>query len=175
METHTAIFKGVIREIVWEYYKPIGYALYASNHYRNVLEEEHDGFRKIAEEREMKIFWSGEIAKPIFEVGEQVYINELDLLVRITSKYRTTDGEVMYETNYVIKDVESENIEKSRQIAIYRWFTEEYGDYKTFEGIKFLYEPKNISKPEPEESNLEVEEKPKEKTWFGWLNFFKND
>ena len=110
----------------------------------------------------------------MFEVGERVYINELDLLVTIVDRYRTTDGEVMYETSHIIKDINGE-LESSRLKAIESWFRQEYGDYKTFEDIKSLYEPKKEPEVEPEEYNLEVEEKPKEKTWFGWLDFFKKD
>ena len=171
MYTHTAIFKGVIREVTWDFYIPKGRAMYSNNYEYEITETDYYGFRKLATGKEREIFWTGEIAKPIFEVGEKVYISELDLLVRITDRYRTTNGEMIYETSHIIRDIETENLEKSRLLAVSRWFREEFSYYKTFEDIKAIYEPKK--EPEREEYNLEIEEKPKEKTWFGWLDFFK--
>ena len=56
METHTAIFKGIVREIKWEYYVPRGYnyTSYPENDYEDeVLENQHLGFRKIARANEL--------------------------------------------------------------------------------------------------------------------------
>ena len=184
METHTAIFKGIVREIKWEYYVPRGYnyTSYPENDYEHeVLENQHRGFRKIARANELETFWMEEIDNPIFEIGEKVWISDLGILVKITDKYRTTNGQVIYETNHVTGDVESENIEQTRLLAVGKWLIEEFGFNKTFEEIKELYEtkPEEVSEPElvvePEVYSVEVEEKPKEKTWFGWLDFFKKD
>ena len=188
METHTAIFKGIVREITWSYYIPSGLTEWSNNNYGyEILEDDYLGFEKVAKEKELETFWIEEIENPIFEIGEKVWISDMGILVKITDKYRTTDGRVIYETNHVIRDVETERTESTRLIAVSRWLMEEFGFHKTFEEIKELYETKTeeVSELEQEKiqkpqiligvDNPKVEEKSEEKTWFGWLNFFKKD
>lgn len=183
MEKHTAIFKGVIREIKWDYYisdhrtHRFGWG----EHAKHVMEEisRRRNFRRIAYFLKTETFWSGEVPRPTFEIGEEVWVSELNILVEITKKYRTTNGEMIYETSHIIKDVISENIEDSRLKAIERWFVYKYPELERFDELKYEFEAIE-PEPEPEIEELKpydlcIEEKPKEKTWFGWLKFFKND
>jgi len=60
------------------------------------------------------IFYKCETEKPPFEVGEKVYINDLDLTVTIEEAIRSTNGEYVYNTDYYFDFIEDEITERTR-------------------------------------------------------------
>jgi len=61
-----------------------------------------------------KTLYECEIDKPPFEIGESVYINDLDLTVLIEDRVRSTNGEYIYNIDYHFDTIEDEETEKSK-------------------------------------------------------------
>ena len=61
-----------------------------------------------------KTLFECEIDKPPFEIGESVYINDLDLTVIIEDRVRSTNGEYVYNIDYHFDIIEDEETEKSK-------------------------------------------------------------
>lgn len=207
-EKHLAIFKGVIKENYW-YLEDNSYKLHNAKK-ALVYFLGGDGYlykdrnREISELREkianfkheinlgktvgddtlrLDEIWSGEIQKPVLDVGEEIWISDLEMLVRISRKYRTTNGEIIYETTHIIRNADTERTEESRLEAIEKWFKVSHPELETFEqlyreavlgeGVEDIDDVSeltdNISnKPEPIPT-WEVVEKPRKNTWFGDL------
>lgn len=202
-EKHLAIFKGEVRENHWHVVDNISELNYAKSNfalYLNgqgyVTKLEANEYSKAIDNFERKIslvklakgtvlefetIWSGEMNKPILNVYEEIWINDLELLVMVSKKYRTTDGEVIYETNHLVRAINTESTEESRLKAVDKWFELSYPDLEKFEQLhrEFLIDEiieeldgdENGSlTPEPIPT-WEVKEKPKKNTWFGgWFS-----
>lgn len=190
---HLAIIKGEARERSWEtnsYGRHRGYSIEETH--KIILEKwgfDVEGmdfmiyytscYETTIEKREV---WRGEIPKPTLIVGEELWINDLELLVKITKKYRTTNGETVYETNHVIESIKSKKTEESRLKAIEKWFTLSYPTLETFEQLKKEFiqheeaeEEIDITENEiPSVVNSENEIAEKEhRSGFWWLNPMK--
>lgn len=175
-EKHLAIFKGEIKEVHWDIRRE-EIKEYSKN--KTCVEYKTSVVSKIRTLRLDEI-WSGEIPKPVLATWESIWINDLELLVTIGNKYRTTNGEVIYETMHVIDTIITEYSENSRLEAIDKWFDLEYPNLKTFEQLNNNLTTEEIidntikwldsldNKPEPIPT-WEVKDKPKKNTWFGWL------
>ena len=61
-----------------------------------------------------KTLFECEIDKPPFEIGESVYINDLDLTVFIEDRVRSTNGGYIYNIDYHFDIIEDEETEKSK-------------------------------------------------------------
>lgn len=189
-EKHKAIFKGVVSQYVWRAHDNISNLeklkdeLNTVRHYKDYyskdesvkVEEKINNFKrktttlKTKEFLNSKQFWSGEIFRPELEIGEKIYINDLDLIVKVTDKYRATNGEIIYETMHDIRAVETDRTNTTRLEAVDKWFKLSYQNLENFEQLKSEFEKVEIEpEPLPEwKSSWEKKEK-KEKSWFGWL------
>lgn len=58
-----------------------------------------------------------DVDKPLLEVGEKFYLNEIEEVVVIEEAIRTSGGEVRYHTTYIVETVEDEETEKSKKSA----------------------------------------------------------
>lgn len=188
-EKHKAIFKGIVKETLWSV------SIYLENTPTHRIMKSYS-FDFLNEERVKRInsnnhivdfknteivlnrkeLWSGEIYRPELHVGEEIYINDLDIIVKVSRKYRTTNDEVIYETKHIIETVETEKTKESRLLTVESWFEFFYPNYEKFEELKseFVEEITEITE-EPEEV-LEEAWKPswekegkKKKSWFSWF------
>lgn len=190
MEKHKAIIKGMIEEVRWSIQRNGAMYNYNYDDYpiKRSISNRCVGLLNIYENSyflKFETIWLGDIDKPTLEVGEKLWINDLELLVKITNKYRTTNGEVVYETNHIINSFTTVHTETTRLNTIDRWFTITYPDLETFEELK-IREENRIEKIKLEKeseikekegytysNSYNLEEKEEERTWFGWLKFFK--
>lgn len=199
-EKHIAIIKGRVERIEWlvenlysikagrcidsKYFKsPFQKEIYNSYH-----------FSKYGIGVSLEDIWHGVIPKPVLEVGEYIYINDLDIKVEISDKYRTTNGEVVYEADYVIREVNDEKTEETRLNAVNKWFELSYPELKTFDELKSEFIKEEVEETNKEEladgyvldgnkvkegylrdkETYDLEEKEqKEPSWFDWLNFLR--
>jgi hypothetical protein len=103
MEKHKAVVMG---EVHLERYYFGGNGWYSS-------------FRYIAargEYKENKVIWSGELDNPPIEEGEKLYIAELKMTVKITSKEKSTEGGYIYVSDH-IEMIEDEETQRTLEIA----------------------------------------------------------
>jgi len=115
----TSIFRGMVaRKIFIVINRYSQYNIYHDKPYIQGYKEfiKHD------------IFYKCETERPPFEVGEKVYINDLDLTVTIEEAIRSTNGEYVYNTNYYFDIIEDE-ITKSDRIETERILEEELFKY----------------------------------------------
>ena len=115
----TSIFRGMVaRKIFIVINRYSQYNIYHDKPYIQGYKEfiKHD------------IFYKCETERPPFEVGEKVYINDLDLTVTIEEVIRSTNGEYVYNTNYYFDIIEDE-ITKSDRIETERILEEELVKY----------------------------------------------
>ncbi|PHA03059.1 hypothetical protein COE51_01570 [Bacillus pseudomycoides] len=61
--------------------------------------------------------WAGEINEPLLEVGDYLYIKELNTKIQIEEKVRSTDGGYVYYTDDLSEVIEDELTEKSLEKA----------------------------------------------------------
>ena len=90
--THTAVIKGRV------YRKIYGFQI----HHNNYSIEE--GFSYVEDE----IIWKGQLDSPLLEPDEVLLIEELNLKVTISSRVRSTNGDVIYSTNHQVRVIEDE-------------------------------------------------------------------
>lgn len=152
MRKHFAIIKGEVREQRWNIKDSWNYGFLFNSRDNSYIENEFFKRKYIATntknkkfeayvvnyeiKTDMKEIWSGEILRPILEVGEEIWINELNLLVKVTKRYRTTNNEIIYETSHLAESKTTEETEKSRLRVVDLWFRLLYPEFKTFDELK---------------------------------------
>lgn len=68
-------------------------------------------------ELENKLVWQGEIDSPFLEKGSSLFIKELEVAVNVLSSMRSTDGSVIYQTDFNFDLVEDKDTIKSKTFA----------------------------------------------------------
>lgn len=68
------------------------------------------------------------IDNPPIEIGEKVYLNEIDSILEIKDRYRNSQGGYIYITNRTVEIIEDEETENSRLKAVKE--QEDYLKYK---------------------------------------------
>lgn len=64
-----------------------------------------------------KQFYSCDFEKPPLEIGEKVYINELDLTVLVVDRVRSTNGEYVYYVEHIIEQITDGGTMESKKVA----------------------------------------------------------
>ena len=92
-----SIFRGILARKVFRVVNR--YSQYNIYHNKPYIQE----YKKFIKH---DIFYKCETEKPPFEVGEKVYINDLDFTITVEERIRSTNGEYVYNTNYyyIIED-----------------------------------------------------------------------
>lgn len=107
MDKHKAIFRGLKERKLYRFGRREKYSIY----YR--LEEDpeiytYEVFESYADFLEIVI------DNPPIEIGEKVYLNEIDKVLKISDRYRNSHGGYIYITNHVVEILEDEETEESR-------------------------------------------------------------
>jgi len=114
---HRAIFKGMIERKTYYFDHSYCYKTYNLNKNRDKkLYYEYDilpscQFVKTVE------FLEKEIDNPPIEIGEKVYIPELNLKIKVTDRVRNLDGGYIYSTNHVVDTLDDERTMQSKDEA----------------------------------------------------------
>lgn len=173
MDRHKAILKGWVMEKYWEVYTPNNRPYHYS--YSRSLEEVREYRIKDLEystkriqsmqnvrPKETEEFWSGNIDLPLLNVGDKLFIMDMDKEVVVEERIRTTEvNTYIYIVNHVIRTVESERQEDSKEMA-----------EKRVESLKDSYREliDELRNPEPEDGCVYRDNgmsKPgKNETWF---------
>lgn len=117
MEKHDAVVMGRIDRKVYHFYR---------SHfvqYCDVVERS-----QLVEAVEV---WEGKLENPPLNIGDTLYINEIDEKVIITDKAKSTLGGYIYWTEHVVETIEDDETEKSRLQA-----NKDYDLYKKSTNIK---------------------------------------
>lgn len=128
MYSHEAIFKAKVYGKIYNYV-PKYYFL-------KRVEQEYEMIEESGREVENRVIWTGVIDKPLLEKDEEFHLNDLDNTVKILSRIRCSNGQVIYQTNYEFELVEDENTIKSKARA---------------ESMREFLKPENIKQREMED------------------------
>jgi len=101
----TSIFRGTVSRKVFR-------VINRYSHYNIYIDKPY--IQEYKEFIKYDTFYKCEIERPPFEVGEKVYINDLDLTVTIEEVIRSTNGEYVYNTDYYFDIIEDEKTRKTR-------------------------------------------------------------
>ncbi|MGG0667811.1 hypothetical protein ABE073_04695 [Lederbergia citrisecunda] len=130
MKKHMAIVQAGIYRRLYEIgnnYKYGGF--YRSSYGKNASEKELDSYEdklelsesyKIVECKEIKKYeniWEGEIDAPLLEIGEKLYIEELDIEIVVSERIRHSNGAYIYRTLHEVKVVEDDESKDSKDKA----------------------------------------------------------
>ena len=104
-QRHKTVISGVINKKIYYFRPHDNYSYLRGESEDKVIET----YKYVREEK----LWEGYLSKPPLEVGDDIYITEIDEKVTITKKIRTTDDVFIYSTSYEIDRIEDEETEKS--------------------------------------------------------------
>lgn len=141
MTEHKAVIMGQIHR------EHFVYVSYLGNYRKQMV---FDRFEK---------FWEGNINTDNLVKGDHIFIDELNMKVKIINRVVSTNGIVTYETDHSIRTEENKRTIESFKIAQMRKKMED--DFT----MKSVAEAKRIKKEVEEELNSLEEHKPK-KSWF---------
>lgn len=98
---HIAVFKGNINRVIYVFDNPFLYGTPFIHKKKEVVR--HETIEEVG------------LDKPLMKEGEEVYLVSIDKIAKINKIVRSTDGKVIYFTNYEIELIEDEETEKSKQ------------------------------------------------------------
>lgn len=103
---HRAVIKGNVYRKVY-YFGRIRDELYPF--YYAPEREIHEDVEPLYED----VLWDGELDLPLLKESEDIYIDELNLTVKIKSRLRSTTGEYLYSTYHRSDVIEDEGTQES--------------------------------------------------------------
>jgi len=117
-QTYNSIINGMKVRKMYEYGRYSGMFFMSHMNYHRCYDYNADSriyeYDNIVGEEKL---WEGILTLPIMEVGDSIYINEIDEHVTITKRIRTTENLFIYSTSHIIERIIDDKTEKSKEIA----------------------------------------------------------
>ena len=125
MSSHHAIIYGLVYKK--EYYIEEGYITNSVNVYTSRPRKPEDNYKvKVAPkvkhrliEMDKERIYEGSIGDPYLEIGEKLYVPEIDKTIEITDRVRILGGGYCYYTNHVLQTIEDEKQKEEVYSAFY--------------------------------------------------------
>ena len=124
MSSHHAIIYGLVYKkeyYIGEEYEPTSISIHSIPH------KSEDSYKvkvvpkvkhRLIEMDKQRIF-EGSIGDPYLEIGERLYVPEIDNTIEITDRYRILGGGYCYHTNYVFQTIEDSKQKEEVYSAFY--------------------------------------------------------
>lgn len=122
MDKHKAIFRGLKERKLYRFGRKDRDSFYYHRHQEDPEIYTYEVFESYADFLEILI------DNPPIEIGEKVYLNEIDSILEIKDRYRNSQGGYIYITNRTVEIIDDEETEESRLKAVKE--QEEYLKYK---------------------------------------------